>query len=206
MGAFKDLTGKRFGRLTVVSRAPTRNKGTYWNCLCDCGNTKIINSGKLTSGNTRSCRCLDTEMTVKRSTRHGLSHSSPEYIIWKTMRQRCNNPNSSSYSDYGARGIKICERWNDFVLFLEDMGKRPNSLHSIERVNNNGNYEPSNCVWATQLAQANNKRNTRLITHDGVTESISNWARKVNVRSATLRARIFNYGWDVERALTEGVK
>ena len=206
MGKFIDLTGQRFGRLTVVNRSETRNKRTYWNCVCDCGNTKVINSYKLLSGNTQSCRCLDTEMTIARTTKHGMSHSSPEYYIWKTMRQRCNNPNNGAYKEYGGRGVKVCKRWDKFESFYKDMGQRPSSKHQIERLDNDGDYEPSNCVWATQLAQANNKRNTLYITFRGVTKPISDWAREVGIQKTTIRARIFNYKWDVERALTKGVK
>ena len=206
MGKFIDLTGQRFGRLTVVNRAETRNKRTYWDCVCDCGNTKVINSYKLLSGNTQSCRCLDTEMTIARTTKHGMSHSSPEYYIWKTMRQRCNNPNNGAYKEYGGRGVKVCKRWDKFESFYKDMGQRPSSKHQIERLDNDGDYEPSNCVWATQLAQANNKRNTLYITFRGVTKPISDWAREVGIQKTTIRARIFNYKWDVERALTKGVK
>lgn len=117
--------------------------------------------------------------------------SLPEYAIWQAMRQRCNNPNHPKYHRYGGRGIKICERWNDFALFLEDMGRRPNESYSIERVNNDGNYEPGNCIWKLLSHQQRNTSKTTFLTHNGVTKSLSEWADDLGIKARTLYHRMY---------------
>ncbi len=164
MGTFVDLHGRRFGRLEVIARhvENSRHQKAQWECLCDCGTTKVIDSGSLVSGKTLSCGCYHRERTaeVGRSiVTHGMKNSS-EYNVWNHMRQRCNNPNNISYSNYGGRGITVCDRWlNSFEAFYADMGPRPSAEHSIERRDVNGHYEPSNCYWATNDIQQNNRRN-----------------------------------------------
>lgn len=207
MGTFINLAGKRFGRLIVLRRDSTVNgKNIRWVCLCDCGNEKSISGNKLRSGNTRSCRCLDNELIKERATKHGESHKSPEYYIWKSMRQRCNDPNSISHKDYGARGIKVCKRWDDYKLFIEDIGRRPTPKHQIDRINVNGDYEPGNCRWITQTENANNKRNNTMLTYNGVTKTLPTWAREFGLKQGTLRRRIFVADMPIELALTKGVK
>jgi hypothetical protein len=125
----------------------------------------------------------------------------PEYPIWLAMRQRCNNPNHPKYHRYGGRGIKICERWDDFNLFLKDMGQRPSAEYSIERVNNDGNYEPTNCVWKLLSYQARNTSLTTFLTHNGVTKSLSDWADTVGISAHTIYHRLYR-GASLERALT----
>ena len=144
-----DLTGKRFGRLFVLSVA---DRKYHLICVCDCGNKCTVAISSLKSGSTQSCGCLRLE----RSKTHGMSHI-PEFRVWNSMLERCNNPNNKRYCDYGGRGIKVCERWMDFKNFIADMGFRPKGL-TLERINNDKGYSPSNCKWDTGENQARNRR------------------------------------------------
>ena len=168
-----DLKGKKFGSLLVVEFSHVK-RHTYWVCRCDCGKEKIIRGSKVTSGEIKSCGCLLTKLNKQRSGeksfnfKHGFavrSKKSPrEYNSWRTMIQRCTNPSATGYENYGGRGIKICKQWlgeDGFKCFLIDMGRRPRNT-TLDRIENNGDYEPNNCKWSTHLEQTRNRRITQI--------------------------------------------
>jgi len=130
----------------------------------------------------------------------------PEYETWQKLRKRCENKKDKNYKDYGGRGISVCDEWKSFTTFFSDMGKRPTSKHSIERIDNNGNYAVGNCKWATQVEQGRNKRNNRMISHNGETKCLSEWAEKYGIRPHTLRTRIVTLGWSFEEAIIAPVR
>ncbi len=152
-----NLVGQKFNRLKVISRSDKRSKsGAIWECLCDCGNYTDVLGLKLRQGKTKSCGCYRKKLASTIRFKHGMSKNRT-YRTWKEMRQRCNNINSDKWRWYGARGINICARWEDFTLFVEDMGVRPMG-HTLDRIDSDGNYEPSNCRWATPSQQAETNR------------------------------------------------
>lgn len=177
----KDLSGQVFGRLKVIEYSHTKNKRAYWKCVCECGNLHIANGKYLSCGDTTSCGCSQSEYFVtKHKEASGLK--TKEYRTWRRIKNRCLNPHNNSYPIYGGRGITVCESWlNSFEKFLSDMGRAPSPKHSIDRKNNDGNYEPGNCRWATARMQNNNSSNCVFIEMDGLKLSVAEWARKFNV-------------------------
>lgn len=193
---FIDLTGNKFNRLTVIKyhgKIGTA-QAVAWLCQCDCGKALIVSSGSLKSGKQKSCGCLRNEFRVV----HG-GYKLKAFRVWATMKQRCLNPKANGYSDYGGRGIKVCDRWLDFDKFLSDMGERPDGM-SIDRIDVNGNYEKSNCRWASSKAQSFNRRNNHILTAFGQSKSLAEFSDEYNIPYNTLVRRI-KFKWDVERAL-----
>lgn len=197
-----DLTGKKFGRLVVERRiGPDFRFQIIWEVRCSCGKVKTISTSRLTAGTTVSCGCYRDEKKIK----HGGSNW-PEYQVWYSMVRRCRDKRCKGYKIYGARGIKVCDRWADeFSNFISDMGRRPSSKMTIERKDNDGDYCPDNCTWATRLAQGRNTRKNRLITYKEKTKCLSEWAQIFGMKSGTLNRRL-KYGWSIESALETPVK
>ena len=185
-----DLRGKKFGRLTPIEVVGSDKYSKHiWKCKCDCGNTTYATTELLTSGKTKSCGCYKQDEFKQRVTTHGMTNTRV-YNIWQLMKDRCLNSKNLHFYCYGGRGITVCERWKDsFENFLSDMGNPSNDL-SIDRIDPDGNYEPSNCRWATVYQQAHNKRNTIRVTIDGVTDTIDKWEKVSPVRGNTIRQRL----------------
>jgi hypothetical protein len=200
---FIDLTGLQFHRLKVLERGPNASNGEVrWSCVCICGTYCLVYGASLRSGKAKSCGCFSRERPVI----HGLTHT-PEYIAWQSMKERCLNPLTRNYRNYGGRGITVCERWvQSFQNFLEDMGQRPSPQHSLDRYpdNNGGSYEKANCRWATVAQQKRNTRRNRLLTFNGKTQCVTDWAAELRFPDSVLFKRI-RRGWSVERALTTPV-
>lgn len=203
----KEMTGMRFGRATVLRFDCVKNYNAKWIIECDCGTIKSVEGRSLRSGNTSSCGCLNYDLIKAEGLKcktHGLTNS-PTYYSWTGMNQRCSNPNHSSWKNYGGRGIKVCKRWrHSFKNFLSDMGERPSLDYSIERSDNDGNYEPSNCKWADLEEQHNNTRTNVKIEWRGVTMTITQWSRKLGIKTATLFSRL-GKGWSIQDALQRKV-
>lgn len=181
-----DLIGKKYGRLEVISQGETKCKPNgakviYWTCRCECGTQKDVMGEPLRDGRVKSCGCLRDETIGRLNFSHGKAKSK-EYKSWLHIKYRCLNPNAAKYSDYGGRGITVCERWiNSFENFYSDMGNAPSKKHTIDRIDVNGNYEPKNCRWADPTTQSNNHRNTVRLDFHGEQLTMSEIARKINM-------------------------
>jgi hypothetical protein len=198
----RNLSGQRFGMLVALSWVPAAGPAR-WNVQCDCGALKTVLGTCLSVGATQSCGCRRSVPPSSR--RHGdatREGDSAEYVAWSGMRNRCLSRTSKAFANYGGRGITVCERWSLFENFLEDMGRRPTPMHSVERLDVNKGYSPQNCVWATRLQQNRNKRETQRLTIDGVSKPIAEWCEIYGQPYARVRLRILKMGWPAKEALT----
>jgi hypothetical protein len=223
MGALRDLSGKKFGRLLVTGQAGyyvQRNgtKGSLWACLCDCGNTVNVRVGKLNNGHTQSCGCLQAERRGSAQVTHRASRTA-EYHTWQEIKKRCTLRSHKNFNRYGGRGIAMCARWQDSCAFLADMGPKPSPRHSIDRINNEGGYwcgsaecpecgpagRAPNCRWATQKEQQRNRRSNRIVEINGESMCVAAWCERFGVSQKIVGTR-FRNGWTPLAALTTPVR
>lgn len=202
----KDLTGERFGRLTVIRSEGKDRHGSYmWLCDCDCGNTKVLNGSELRRGNVNSCGRLSRELARDRLVKHGRSRTKL-YSEWKRMNQRCNDSKTYNSVKYAQRGIKVFEPWtDDFQSFSEYVSRLPHFEepgYSLDRIDNDGNYEPGNVRWANAVTQANNRTTNVRITYNGETHTVAEWARILGMSYSKLQWRLHS-GWPIEKALRD---
>lgn len=204
MSKLIDLTGQRFGRLTVVERAANHGSRVFWHCKCDCGNEKDIAGSALRYGRSTSCGCIPKEIITKRNLKHGYAAREKQerlYIIWKGMTKRCSNPNDCSYHNYGGRGIRVCDEWREYEKFREWSYQNGYSEElSIDRIDVNGNYEPENVRWATRTMQSNNTRRTIRIPIGSVVHSLKEWCDELNLNYSTVKHRLYR-GVDIYTAM-----
>lgn len=199
MPARKDLVGQRFGRWAVTAYGGPGTSGATWVCVCECGTARRVNANALLAGWSQSCGCLAREINSRRVT-HGHATGgkhSPTFVVWHSMRARCGNPKHPSFHNYGGRGIKVCERWESFEAFLEDMGERPKGM-TLDREDNDGDYCPQNCRWVSMKDNSNNRRNNRLLTLHGKTHTVAQWAALTGIKEGTIRARLHRGATDEE--------
>lgn len=201
-----DLTGQRFEKLTVIKRVEDKiykggRKFAQYLCKCDCGNTVKVTAANLRNGYVKSCGCYRKEIVEK----HGQC-GTRLYRVWSDMKQRCKNQNGTYYHIYGGKGISVCDEWQEFDNFYKwaiENGYKDEL--TIDRIDSNSNYEPSNCRWATQKEQQNNKSNNHLITYNGKTQTMKQWAEELDINYSTLVGRIVKHHWEIEKALTTKV-
>jgi len=199
MGKRIELAGKTFSRLSVLSLSgKDKANHSIWLCVCSCGKKVNVHSSHLLTGHTQSCGCLHQEIRTK----HGL-HGGKLYYAWQSMIARCFNPKTKNYHNYGGRGITVCDRWKESIAnFIFDMGIPDNKSLTLERINVNGNYEPSNCKWASMKDQQRNKRNNNVIEFNGESLCMSEWCEKLGLNKSTLNNRLTVRGWSIEKSLT----
>jgi hypothetical protein len=176
-----DLTNQKFGRLTVIGQGSHIGKIKAWNCVCECGNNKLVITSNLRNGATQSCGCIKKERLQKNNPRttHGLALT-PTYISWQCMKTRCSNPNYKQYYNYGGRGITFPESWKEFANFLADMGEKPDGF-TLERMDNDKGYSKENCKWASRKEQAANTRTAKRLTYNNKTMCMLDWSRELNI-------------------------
>ena len=194
------MIGKRFGKWTVLRFSHQYDKYLYWECRCKCRKTRIIKENDLKSGCITFCRCKTAKNLQSRYDMHGKS-SWPECKVWRGMKSRCNDKDNPNFVYYGGRGISVCKSWQkSFENFINDMGRRPSSDYSIDRIDNDGNYEPNNCRWATTAEQVNNRRNSRILAFDGKSLNVMQWSEITKTSYASIIERL-NADWPIEQVL-----
>lgn len=210
----ENLLGKKFGRLIVIKEyeskiQPSGQKKTMWLCKCDCGNKVVVSAYNLKK-QTRSCGCLQKELFLKMNKKHGM-YGTRLYRIWNNMKNRCYNKNVKAYKNYGDRGIKVCDEWLDkkngfknFYLWAMNNGYKENL--TIDRINNNGNYEPDNSRWATRSEQNHNRKNSIMLTYNGQTKHITEWAKEYNLSRDCLWERLYVLNWNLEKSLLTKIR
>jgi len=197
--------GDKFGRWTVVEEPQKRGVYRYFLCRCKCGKTALVRLNSLRQGLSKSCGCLHKELSRTRATKHGYRNTRL-YRIWSGMRQRCENPKCEAYKFYGGRGISVCNEWNSihaFIKWAKTHGYKKEL--TIERIDNNGNYEPSNCTWIPMAEQAHNRRSSHIITYKGRSQILTDWAKEYRIGRRTLFYRL-KAGWSIRNALTAPLK
>lgn len=204
-----DLSGNKYGSLTVIRQgphhiSPSRNQVT-WICICDCGNVTTVQRNSLRSGTTVSCGCAREDGAIKR---RGLGYYNKiEYQTWHRMKQRCYNEDNQDYKAYGGRGIAICDRWlNSFDDFFSDMGRRPDNCNSIDRINNDGDYDPSNCRWSNDYQQSRNKSNNVIIEFNGESKILQDWANDLGIHWVSLYERLQKHPKHIALTYKKGMK
>lgn len=201
MPEIKDLKGQRFGKLTVLEISHRgKDRKYFWKCRCDCGNEIVVAGSNLKTGNTKSCGCLNTEKRIERKKTHGM-YGTRIYRIWNGIIMRCEDKNIPLYERYGGKGISVCSEWHDFKVFYKwaiENGYQENL--TIDRIDYNGNYEPSNCRWADAITQANNTSRNFYIKYNGETHTLTEWSRILNFSYELVKHRLYR-GWDFEKAI-----
>lgn len=200
---FEDFTGLRFNRWTALEcvQRSSAMQQTLWKCRCDCGRVSNVQSGALKNGLSKSCGCFAREQSKLLQSTHKMK-GAPEYNTWTSMKQRCLNPRNKDYKNYGARGITIFQEWaDDFLAFYRYVGPRPAEGYTLEREDNDGNYEPGNVSWQPLIVQANNNRGNRHLTIEGVTKTLAQWCREFDRHYGRVHQRINISHWDPIRAL-----
>lgn len=204
----KEMIGLKFGNLVVLQKLDSDiHRKVHWLCRCDCGNEISVSGESLRKGHTQSCGCLQKVLTSERFKTHGLS-STRLYKVWQNMKRRCNNPNYRQYSNYGGRGIKVCDEWQEFLPFYEWAMSHgydenaPKGECTLDRIDVNKGYSPDNCRFANKITQNNNKRTNHFISFNGETHTMKEWSEKTGISYCALESRINKRKWSIERALT----
>lgn len=204
MAKLIDLSGQIFDRLTVVKRGKNNGSRATWICKCICGNKALVTGKSLRNGTTRSCGCLNQEN--KPLLKHGYTQNRqrpPEFNLWLNIKRRCLDPNDKAYKNYGARGIEMYQEWiDDFGAFFEYVGSRPTPEYTLDRIDNSKGYEPNNVRWATRAEQNRNKRTNRMLTLNGKTQCLKDWANELGENENFLRSRL-NKGMSLEDAISK---
>lgn len=195
-----DVVGYRFGLFTVVERVAGTKKNSRWKCVCDCGREVDVGLPGLKTA--ESCGCVRNAATAERNRSHGMA-ASKEHKAWSSAKNRCLNPSYVLWHRYGGRGIRMCDAWaHSFEAFIQDMGRCPVKSYSLDRINGDGHYEPGNCRWASATTQSRNRSNVRVVTVDGESLPVPEWAERLGVSHRMIHARVRICGWSYERAVT----